>query len=95
MSEFSKKMVAKLFHDGELIMRVSSTYLGEASKKRSSQGSSSVSSFTTSGACDTFTSADNNDQSDLTDLDVPDFDEDEPVSSCVVSDRQLIKSSSR
>jgi len=42
--EYSKRMVAKLSHDGELIMKVTSTFTGEAKKKKSSQGSSSVSS---------------------------------------------------
>jgi len=87
--EYSKRMVAKLSHDGELIMKVTSTFTGEAKKKKSSQGSSSVSSSTLGGGGGgRFTRKKNqsvgnaNDQSDLTDLDVPDFDDEpEPSSS--------------
>ncbi len=81
--EFSKRMVAKLSHDGELILRVTSTYVGEAKKRKGSQGSSSVSSSTFGGDFrneDARTATDSNDQSDLTDLELPNDFEEEPAS---------------
>lgn len=83
MPEYSKRLVAKLSHDGDLILRVTSTYMGEAKKSKRSDGSSSVSSATVAtGASDSgnenTTMFDLDDQSDMTDLELPDIEPPHP-----------------
>lgn len=99
MPEFSKRMVAKLSNDGEIILKITSTYVGEAKKRKSSQGSSSVSSSTFGGDYrneDARTATDTNDQSDLTDLDIPNEYEEEPVSRPIRPQKKdLVPSNSR
>lgn len=98
MPEYSKRLVAKLSHDGDLIMRVTSTYVGEAKKRKGSDGSSSVSSatFGTRGAderSENSTMFDIDDQSDMTDLDLPDIEPPTPDSPVQMQEKKALTQS--